>query len=156
VNYDQKAIKGSTDGAKLKPALMMFLFFASIPSGAFGQDVQLRCKGTEFIYQDGFGRGNPLKTETVRLVRVDLTRKRMSSDTLHGQRTATASISERAFKATFQHDVDQIYGMQVFGEETYIDRATGEVYSRYLLSSDGNGKGYMAFIGECSPGGTKF
>lgn len=117
--------------------------------------LELRCKGTEYIYENGFGNGLPIRLETVRLVTVDLNSNLMAVDTVFGQRKAQASISERAFEVTLSHELEY-KGIRIYGESVYINRATGEASARYLLSTDRDGRGYMAFVGECAPGTTKF
>jgi hypothetical protein len=133
----------------MRARLVWTVFSAVLALGAAPADlVELRCDGTSYWYQDGFGAGAPIRAETTRIVKVDLASRKLTSDTLHGHRAAEVDVKEGSFSATLIHGFDH-KGTRVYGEVVYINRYTGEMSSQYILSTDRDGKGYMAFVGEC-------
>lgn len=137
-----------------KLLLLALLLFSFLPH-AYAAEVELRCKGTTYWYENGFGVGFPIRADATRIVRIDLKRSELKTDTLYGERITKVEIDERYYSATLTHDIEH-KGVLIRGERMLIERYTGEMSSVYVLSNIPEEKGYMAFVGECQKAERKF
>jgi hypothetical protein len=116
--------------------------------------IELRCDGTTYIYENGFGVTTPLEANDARIIKVDLINNLLESSTFYGNRVGKAGIDEESFQATLFHGF-YYKGTYIYGEKVFINRYTGYIISMYVSSKDDT-RGYGAFSGTCKKGTKKF
>src|SRR5262249_1218615 len=96
--------------------------------------IELRCDGTTYIYEMGFG-VPALEANDTRIIKVDLINKLLESSTFHGNRVGKAEVDEESFQVILFHGF-YYKGTYIYGEKVFINRYTGDIVAFYISSKN--------------------
>ncbi len=116
------------------------------PSLVIAETVTLHCRGVNYIYGSGMGKG-PATREAADLT-VTLDEPQMRAELINGGETRITNLVrvQGDFQGYFPGE-KEIFGAAVLGEQIEIGSGLDFVELRYLLEGD---RRYLSFTGTCS------
>lgn len=126
-------------------AIVVTTIFVFPPPLVMAETVNLHCKGVDYIYESGLGKGTSKREAANRSIILDV--EEMTVTLVNGLEERTTQLTKKYgdYQGFFPGE-KQIFGSTVLGEEVEVNSAFDLLELRYLLEDE---KKYLSFTGIC-------